>query len=93
MTAQAAGPYIFANDKFPSSPQHKIQDRFFVLLTAEDDDDLDVFQVCEEEAPPSGSSFIIKEPEGPLIYFDTVASSCLFWNNTSEKWSSEGCEV
>ena len=64
----------------------------FFLLTAEDDD-LDVFQVCEEEAPPSGSSFIIKEPEGPLIYFDTVASSCLFWNNTSEKWSSEGCEV
>ena len=36
---------------------------------------------------------MIKEPDGPLIFFDTVASSCLFWNETTEQWSHEGCEV
>ena len=61
------------------------------LLKLAEDDSV-VFQVCEEELPPTGK-YIFKQPEGPLIFFDTTALGCSYWNETSEKWTSEGCEV
>ena len=61
-------------------------------MAAEDKSDSDVFQVCEEELPTTGK-FIYQQPQGPLIFFDTTALGCSYWNETTEKWSAEGCDV